>query len=211
MPKKATIIEVFKMARNKHFRYPAWCTTQPRDVSYCDACPNQEDCNLQTCFQILQASKGFFYAYELLLANSHYPWFSHSEEEFAERRERNLEKLDQPSLLYAIATNGAMSAELALKYLTYRENHDFLETHKLDHLFNGLPQEDRNEILLRIEQQTGTGSKVFIKTLIGFSDVFTEARYFFSLGNKGVSVLFDGFTCVVHEYANEVFNQQLST
>lgn len=198
------------MAKKNIFRFPAWCTTPSDDFSACATCSMGDRCELSTCHQILEASKGFFYAYELLLDNSHYPWFSHSQEEFAKRREKNFDKLDQPSLLFTIATNGAMATELALKYLIFRDAHEFVQTHKLDRLFNDLPLADREEILRRIEQRTGTSGDVFEKTLTIFSDVFTEARYHFSLGNKGISVLFDDFTRVVQEYAIEVFHKDLT-
>lgn len=194
------------MAKGRVFRFPAWCATPYDDFSGCTSCEMYGDCELQTSYQILEASKAFFFAYELLLDNSHYPWFAHSHEEYEIRWGKNKDKLGQPSLLFTIATNGAMAAELALKYLTFREQHSFVQTHKLDQLFGNLPPQDKAEILRRLEQRTDTCEEVLMKTINIFSDVFTEARYHFSLGNKGISILFDDFVRVVQEYAIEAFH-----
>ena len=197
------------MAKKSYFRFPAWCTTPSDDFSACAACNGNDDCELQTCYQILEASKGFFYTYELLLKDSKYPFFERSQEKAAERIAEGAAKLGQPTLFYSIVVNGSMATELALKYLTYRDTHEFVQTHRLDLLFKDLPPKDREEILLRIRKQTGTSDEVFERSLDTFASAFNEARYFFSLGNKGVSFFFDDFTRVVHEYAIETFHREL--
>lgn len=199
------------MASKNRFKFPAWCTTPSDDFSACTACAGNSDCVLQTSHQILVASKGFFYTYELLLKDSAYPWFVRSQEERARRLRESVDKLDQPSLLHAIVVNGSMATELALKYLTYRDAREFVQTHRLDLLLNNLPSKDRQEILSRLEKRAGMSEEVCEKAIAIFSNAFTEARYFFSPGNnKGISFLFDDFVRVVHEYAIEVFYQELT-
>ena len=128
------------MSGAKCFRFPAWCDTPSDDFSSCEACGIQEDCDLQTGYQILVDSDGFFYAYELLLKDTRQPIFIRDQEEYEKKLGESVEKIGQPPMLYAIVTNGAMAAELAMKYLTYRRYHEFVQHHRLDRLFEGLPR-----------------------------------------------------------------------
>ena len=164
---------------------------------------------MQINHQLLEDCKGFYYTYKLLLEETRHPIFTHSQEELAEKIERNVDKWDQPMLFYVILTNGALAAELAIKYLTFRRKHDFVEDHKLDLLFDDLPLKDQKEILSRVKRQTGIDREVFEKILGNFANTFMKARYFFSQEENGVSNTFDDFVRIVCEYAVEVQKHEL--
>ena len=201
--------EVREISRNRRFKHPAWCKTPSDDFSACAECGMNSDCSLQTCYQILVACKGFYYTYRLLLSDTRDPIFVRTAKERKEKLESNANKGDQPPLMYAIVANGAMAAELALKYLAFHEHHEFAQSHKLDVLLAGLAVKDREAIQSEFELRTGVSMGVFKKSLEGFSNAFNEARYFFSYGNKGISFHFDDFVRIVCEYASNDFLQGL--
>ena len=192
-----------------HFRFPPWCKTPSDDLVACKTCGIKDNCELQIHHQLLEDCKGFYYTYKLLLEETRHPIFTHSQEELEEKINRNAYKWDQPQLFYVILTNGALAAELAIKFLTFHQKHDFIEDHKLDVLFNDLPPKDQNEILSRIKQQTGIDRKLFKEMLKNFSDAFKKARYFFAQEEKGISNSFDDFVRIVCEYAVEVHTREL--
>lgn len=191
------------------FRFPPWCKTPSNDFVTCKTCGIKDNCELQIHHQLLEACKGFYYTYKLLLEETRHPIFTHSQEELEEKINRNSDKWDQPQLFYVILTNGALAAELAIKFLTFQQKHNFIEDHKLDVLFNDLPPKDQNEILSRIKQQTGIDRKLFREMLKNFSDAFVKARYFFAQEENGISNLFDDFVRIVCEYAVEVYERKL--
>lgn len=193
----------------KHFKFPSWCKTPSDDFSACKICKIKEQCNLQINYLILADCNGFYYTYKLLLKETIFPIFTHSQKELEEKIKRNITKLDQPQLFYTIITNGALAVELAMKYLIFRQKHEFKEEHKLNLLFESLPLKDKNEILERIKQTTGKDSKSFRKSLEKFSEVFVKARYFFAHENKGINNLFDSFVQIVCDYANEIYKKEL--
>lgn len=192
-----------------HFRFPPWCKTPSDDLVACKTCGIKDNCELQIHHQLLEDCKGFYYTYKLLLEETRHPIFTHSQEELEEKINRNAYKWDQPQLFYVILTNGALAAELAIKFLTFHQKHGFIEDHKLDVLFNDLPPKDQNEILSRIKQQTGIDRKLFKEMLKNFSDAFKKARYFFAQEEKGISNSFDDFVRIVCEYAVEVHTREL--
>lgn len=188
----------------KHFEFPHWCKTPSDEFTLCKSCDIKENCDLQINHQILEDCRGFYYTYRLLLDESIHPYFTHTKEEFMEKVERNVDKCDQPLLFYVILTNGAVAAELAMKYLIFRNKHDFKEYHRLDLLFEDLLPTDQKEILSKIKYQTGTNDESFKKALKTFSETFVKARYFFDTENTGINNLFDDFVRVVCDYAVDV-------
>lgn len=113
-------------------------------------------------------------------------------------------QMEQPAIAIPKWTNGALAAELALKFLFAKEQKIYSKQHCLDDLFYHLPEIHKTELLVRIKEQTHQTEEMIEAQLPVFSDAFIKSRYFFEYGTFGLTGLFDPFVKIVCEYALEL-------
>ena len=154
-------------------------------------------------YGILLACKSFYYTYQQLRKQSLFAHQYESNEEKLARLDAELMSTEErPFLFPALATNGSLAAELALKYLVAKETGILKKGHYLSDLyFNQLPQQHRNalnELLFRDAHQNEATLK---SNLLQYDKHFEQARYFYEKDAIGISGFFDDFVRIVCDYA----------
>ena len=154
-------------------------------------------------YGVLLACKSFYYTYQQLRKQSLFAYQYESNEEKLARLDAELMSTEErPFLFPALATNGSLAAELALKYLVAKETGILKKGHYLSDLyFNQLPQQHRNalnEILFRDAHQNEATLK---SNLLQYDKHFEQARYFYEKDAIGISGFFDDFVRIVCDYA----------
>ena len=154
---------------------------------------------------ILADCKSFYYVYCLLEQEGKVPIYEGDQEKFEKELSCYCKKqMEQPAIAIPKWTNGALAAELALKFLFAKEQKIYSKQHCLDDLFYHLPEIHKTELLIRIKEQTHQTEEMIEAQLPVFSDAFIKSRYFFEYGTFGLTGLFDPFVKIVCEYALEL-------
>lgn len=133
-----------------------------------------------------------------------YPFFHGGDMEAHLQEVRNYEDKhrDVPCLLMAQAANGALAAELALKYLHFKEKREFFCIHDLHDLFYQLPEQHKSFLSSKICSELGQNAHTLEASLHRISTLFEHARYSFSKNETfGFSNFFTGFVHIVCDYA----------
>ena len=182
--------------------------TSFRPMPQCSSCERLTQCQENQFFvtldNILFDCKGFYHVFKRIEEFDNPPLFdggdieAHIEEaNLYEERHRNV-----PCLLMAEAANGALAAELALKYLIFRENQSFDCIHNLKELFYQLPEPHKTVLTDRIYTELCQAAWSLDKNLQQISDIFAHARYSFSRNiGFGFTNFFTGFVHIVCDYA----------
>lgn len=176
----------------------------PKSKEECIECPDRDKCDTQTSHLILVDCKSFYYTYNLLEPYNRMPELTGNEEQQKEIIERYFEEHKKhPTLLFPWIVNGALAAELALKFLTFRETQSFKTTHNLRELYRELPTIHKSELLERLKTQAHQNEETLTQNLKTFAEAFVCFRYPFGRGSFGISGIFHDFVKIVCEYAFE--------
>lgn len=176
----------------------------PKSKAECIGCPDRDKCDAQTSHLILVDCKSFYYTYNLLEPYNRMPELTENEEQQKEIMEQYLEEHEKhPILLFPWIVNGALAAELALKFLTFRETKSFETTHDLRKLYRQLPTVHKSELLERLKIQAHQNEETLTQNLESFAEAFVCFRYPFGRGSFGINGIFHDFVKIVCEYAFE--------
>lgn len=145
--------------------------------------------------------KSFYYTYNLLEPYNPIPKLTDDVEEI----EHYFEEQEKCTMLvFPCIVNGALAAELALKFLTFHETKSFKKTHNLKELYNKLPPVHKAELLVRLKTQANQNEKTLIQNLETFDEAFVCFRYPSEKDSVGISGIFHNFVKIVCEYAFEL-------
>lgn len=105
----------------------------------------------------------------------------------------------------ALVMNGAFAAELAMKYLFFRDNEcsfKSLRGHDLYELYYKIPQSDRNIIQDKLETGKRLENKTVDESIKELRNHFVDFRYAFErFDGLGINVFFKTFVCTICDYA----------
>ena len=181
--------------------------TSFRPMPQCSSCERLAQCRENQFFvtmdNILFDCKGFYHVFKKIEEFNSYPFFDGGDMETYIQEVNLYEERHQsvPCLLMAEAANGALAAELALKYLIFRENHSFDCIHDLKELFYRLPEPHMTVLTNKIYTELCQAAWSLDKNLQQISDIFEHARYSFSRNaNFGFTNFFTGFVHIICDY-----------
>ena len=173
----------------------------------CSECPISDSCQEETAYAILCNCKSFYYVYCWLAQETQMPIYDGNQKNFEADLDCYIKKhTQQPALTISKWTNGALAAELALKFLFAREHQSYNSIHYLNDLFYRLPDVHKEELLDRLKTQSHQTEKTIEDQLALFSDAFVKSRYFFEHRSLSLTGLFDSFVKIVCEYVLEFDN-----
>lgn len=154
---------------------------------------------------IFVACKSFYFTYSLLEPYNRIPQSSGcDDEQFRKELDQYFNEIkERPSLLFPWIVNGALAAELALKFLTFRETHTFRITHDLKQLYLDLPPVHRTQLLTRLKAQAHQNEETLMLNLEVFKRAFENFRYPFEK-SVGINNVFHDFVNVLYEYSFEL-------
>ena len=154
-------------------------------------------------YGVLLACKSFYYTYQQLRKQSLFAHQYESNEEKLARLDAELMSTEErPFLFPALATNGSLAAELALKYLVAKETGILKKGHYLSDLyFNQLPPQHRNALDERLYRDTYQNEATLKNNLLQYDKHFEQARYFYEKDAIGITGFFDDFIRTVCDYA----------
>lgn len=187
------------MSKTKNFNPPI--------PESCEHCAEREYCVKEhnvTAHAILVDCKSFYFVYSRLKKINRMPTFTGDYEKYeAEIDDYVQRQMELPCLDIPEVVNGALAAELAIKFLTFRETNTFYQTHNLEQLFAALPEIHKTELLSRIKVQAQQTDETFLSQLHLFANCFNDYRYFFERDSVATTGLFDQFVKIVCDYAVE--------
>ena len=172
----------------------------------CAACEHLEQCrnsdNSLTIKLMVLECESFYYLFKQL-------------EEFEKRPvlgeniEKNQEIIDDyekqhegiPTLRSPLVVNGALAAELALKFLIFKEMGSYECIHNLHRLFEQLPDCHKNALTEIICKQAHQNEETLKFNLANISNLFEDFRYSFGKEHLGFTNFFNEFVHIVCEYA----------
>ena len=152
--------------------------------------------------EIVVDCEGFYYIFKELEKFEKYPAFDgniekHTEEMLAYEKTHD----GLPYLTPPLIVNGALAAELALKFLSFKENSEFECTHNLQRLFELLPDCHKTILTEIICKQAHQNEDTLKLNLSNIKNLFEDMRYFFSKESVGYSGFFYDFVHIVCDYA----------
>lgn len=162
----------------------------------CVNCKRFEECcakdNVLTTELILLDCESFYYVFKCL--------------EEVEKRpvlDGNLKKQHEgiPYLTQPCIVNGALAVELALKFLTFKENESFECIHNLQKLFEKLPDCHKKILIERICREAHQDEVTLTIKLSDIANLFEDFRYSFGKESLGFSNFFFEFVHIVCDYA----------
>lgn len=173
----------------------------------CEHCAHQEHCTKEhdvTAHAILVDCRSFYFVYCRLEENNRMPTYTGDHKKYETEIDSFVQmQIELPCLDIPQVTNGALAAELAIKFLTFRETNTFYQIHDLEQLFAALPEIHKTELLSRIKVQAHQTDETFLYQLHQFANCFDGYRYFFERESVTTTGLFNQFVKIVCEYALE--------
>lgn len=106
----------------------------------------------------------------------------------------------------AMITNGVLSTELALKFLICEETIDYPATHRINDLFECLPDKHRQSLSKILKDRTHQNDSSLKKCIDQISDAFVQWRYSNEHASLGYSGFLMDFIHIVFGYAGDVYN-----
>lgn len=171
----------------------------------CATCEQFEQChnrnNILTGRQMVVVCEGFYYLFKRLEEFDKLPAFGESIEknqEFMDEYERQHEGI--PSLRSPLVVNGALAAELALKFLIFMEKGSYECIHNLQHLFEQLPNCHKDVLTEMIYKQAHQNKETLKVNLANIANLFEDFRYSFGKEQLGYSGFFYEFVHIVCDY-----------
>lgn len=192
------------MGKKRMFHGPAFLSDKN-----CDDCPKRQGCprnyNDFTAKEILVDCEGFYHVFKKLEEFEAYPWKPdpyRDNEEF----ERDMLKYEEkhkgiPHLTPPMVVNGTLAAELALKFLIFKENGEFECGHNLKLLFNQLTEPHRTVLLERIYKEAHQNADTLEMNLQNISNLFEKYRYFYEYRSVGYTNFLNDFIHITCDYA----------
>lgn len=179
--------------------------TMPQNEK-CVDCPKNKDCkkenNAFTAKIVLLDCEGFYYVFKKLEAFDTYPRFDGNAEKHEQDWQEYEEKhKDVPFLTPTVIVNGTLAAELALKFLIFKENGEYECGHNLQTLFNQLPEPHKTVLLERIYKEAHQNADTLALNLPNISNLFEEYRYYYEYNGLGFSNFLNDFIHIVCDYA----------
>ena len=172
----------------------------------CLDCKQLEQCKRNdqslTTKEIVLDCEGFYYVFKKLEQFEQRPKFDGNLEEYKDAVAVYGEKhLGVPFLSPALVVNGALAAELALKFLMFKENGKFDCIHNLQKLFEQLPDCHKATLTKIIYQQAHQNEESLRINLPNIANLFEDYRYFFGKEHIGFSNFFNDFVHIACDYA----------
>ena len=168
----------------------------------CSSCPEREACKKCIADGMLIDCKSFYYVFRYLDEETRVPVYTGDQKQYETAIDDYFKKsAARPCLQIPKSTNGAFAAELALKYLYFRENKRYGGIHGLYELFYGLPEIHRAALINRIKHEAHQTEKTIEEQLKTISNAFVKSRYFFEHDTAAFTGLFDSFVKIVCDYA----------
>ena len=172
----------------------------------CRNCEHLERCRnssgLLAVNGILLDCEEFYYIFKNLEKYARHPIFDGDMEKYKDQiLAYEAEHEGVPSLTAPLIVNGAFAAELALKFLIFKENGEFDCIHDLQQLFDSLPDCHKIPLTEIIFQQAHQNEETLQTNLSRIKNLFEDMRYFFSNESVGYSNFFNEFVYIVCDYA----------
>lgn len=172
----------------------------------CHNCEHLERCrndsSLLTAKGIMLDCEEFYYIFKKLEEYERHPIFDGDMEKYTDQiYAYEAEHEGVPSLTAPLIVNGALAAELALKFLIFKENGEFDCIHDLQQLFEVLPDCHKIPLTEIIFQQAHQDKESLQTNLSNIKNLFEDMRYFFSHESVGYSNFFNEFVHIVCDYA----------
>lgn len=172
----------------------------------CENCEKRESCMKAdkdfTAKEILIDCEGFYYVFKKLELFEAYPRLDGNVEkhkqDIAEYEERHK---GIPFLTPPLVANGTLAAELALKYLVFKEKGEYECSHQLQFLFNQLVEPHKTVLIERICKEAQQNETTLTENLNNISNLFEDFRYFYEHGTLGYSNFWNSFVHAVCDYA----------
>lgn len=170
------------------------------NCEYLERCRNGD--NSFTAKEIVIDCEGFYYIFKKLESFERHPVFDGNEEKYKKQiLAYEADHEGMPFLTPPLIANGALAAELALKFLIFKENGEFDCIHDLQQLFESLPDCHKIPLTEIICQQAHQNEETLQDNLSNIKNLFEDMRYFFSHESVGYSGFFNEFVHIVCEYA----------
>ena len=172
----------------------------------CAACEHLEQCrssdNSLTIKLMVLECESFYYIFKRLEEFEKIPTLGES----MEKNQENIDYYEKqhegiPSLTWPLVVNGALAAELALKFLIFKEMGSYECIHNLQRLFKQLPDCHKNVLAERIYKQAHQNEETLEFNLTNISNLFEDFRYSFGKDHLGYTGFFYEFVNIVCEYA----------
>lgn len=172
----------------------------------CAACEHPEQCtnsnNSMTIKLMVLECESFYHLYKQLEEFEKMPALCESLEKSQEIIDDYVKRHeDIPSLRSPLVVNGTLAAELALKFLIYKEMGSYECIHNLHSLFEQLPDCHKNALTEMIYKQAHQNEETLKINLTNISNLFEDFRYSFGKEQLGYSGFFYEFVHIVCEYA----------
>lgn len=172
----------------------------------CRNCEHLERCrigrNSLTTKEIVIYCEGFYYIFKKKEEFERRPMFDGNVEKYREETFAYEKKHEGvPLLTSPLIVNGALAAELALKFLIFKENDEFECIHNLQLLFEQLPDCHKNPLTEMIYKQAHQNEESLNFNLHNISNLFEVFRYPFERDVVGYSNFFNEFVHIVCDYA----------
>ena len=155
-----------------------------------------------TAKEILIDCEGFYYVFKKLEIFEAYPRLDGDVEkhkqDMAEYEERHK---GVPLLTPPLVANGTLAAELALKYLVFKEKGEYERSHQLQFLFNQLTEPHKTALIERICKEAHQNETTLTENLNNISNLFEDFRYFYEHSALGYSNFWNDFVHIVCDYA----------
>ena len=172
----------------------------------CTDCKQLEQCrrNRQslTTKEIVLDCEGFYYLFKKLEEFEQHPIFDGDLKKYEDTIAVYEEKhMGVPFLSPPLVVNGALAAELALKFLIFKENGEFDCIHNLQKLFEQLPICHKTALSEMIYRQAHQNEETLSMNLSNIANLFEDYRYFFGKEHIGFTNFFNDFVHIVCDYA----------
>lgn len=172
----------------------------------CAACEHLEQCtnsnNSMTIKLMVLECESFYHLYKQLEEFEKMPTLCESLEKSQEIIDDYVKRHeDIPSLRSPLVVNGALAAELALKFLIFKEMGSYECIHNLHSLFEQLLDCHKNALTEMIYKQAHQNEETLKINLTNISNLFEDFRYSFGKEQLGYSGFFYEFVHIVCEYA----------
>lgn len=188
------------MSKRKFTGVPFTPKEKCRNCKHLERCRNGD--SLLTAKVIMLDCEEFYYIFKKLEEYERHPIFDGDMERYKDQiYAYEAEHRGVPPLTAPFIVNGALAAELALKFLIFKENGEFDCIHDLQRLFESLPSCHKTPLTGIICQQAHQNEETLQDNLSNIKNLFEDMRYFFSCESVGFSGFFVEFVHIVCNYA----------
>ena len=188
------------MAKRIFTRIPFTPQEKCHNCEYLEQCCNGN--RSLTTKEIIINCEGFYYIFKELEKFEKIPILVGNIEKDREAFLAYAQRHDGiPFLSPPLVVNGALAAELALKFLIFREDGEFDCIHNLQRLFELLPDCHRIPLSEIICKQAHQNEETLKSNLSGIANLFEDFRYFLGKESVGFSNFFNEFVHIVCDYA----------